>query len=140
MATTHFSGPLQGGGKTIVGSAGYETVTGAKTLTDKDDGKIFLLNAAAGAAIALPAHKAGLAFKFIIAANFATTDWQITGGATSISGSVQEAGAQQTFAGNSGLDFELAAETIGDWVELESDGTNWWITGMTVALTSITPT
>ncbi len=52
-----------------------ETLTGATTLTAEDSGKVFILNAAAGAQVTLPAvaDGAGQAYKFVVGALFATT-------------------------------------------------------------------
>lgn len=133
MAITHFSGPV------ALGSGSIETITGAYTVVAADNGKTFVLNAAAGAAITLPAPSAGFKLKFITGANFATTDWVITATGAIMFGSVQEAGAQQTVSGATTINLELAAEAVGDYIELQSDGTNWYVNGMFATALSVTP-
>ena len=134
MASTHFSGPV------AVGSGSVESITAAKTLTVKDDnGKTFILNADPGVGITLPAPSAGCTFKFITGATFATTDWVITATGAIMYGSIQEAGAQQTVSAATTINLELAAEAIGDYLEMVSDGTNWYVSGMFATALSVTP-
>ena len=59
--------------------AEVEAVTGAITLTAEESGKVFILKAAAGAQITLPAvaTSAGFRFKFVIGLAFATTNWTV---------------------------------------------------------------
>ena len=104
----------------------FVTVTAAKTLISADSGDTFILNAAAGAAITLPALESGLKFKFIVGALFATTDWTIVC-------SVLVPAANETT-----ISIELAADTIGDYLEIECDGTNYYINGVGAQAASIT--
>lgn len=116
----------------------YKSVTGVTTLTEQDSGKTILLNAAAGAAITLPATAEGLTFKFITKLAFATTDWTIVADAAviygvAIVGQVNElASAAQT------ITFGATADTVGDYVILECDGTNWYVSGAGNILSAIT--
>ncbi len=115
-----------------------ETLTGVKTLKYSDTGKVFFLTAAAGAAITLPAVRDGVSFKFIVGSAFATTDWTVTGGATKIQGTVIVNGASILGEDETTITFELGAEKPGDFVELHSDGSNWFVFGMGSAASSIT--
>jgi len=72
----------------------YVTVSALRQLYWADSGTTYFLNAAAGAAITLPAVKAGVSFKFITAASFITTAWTVTGGAAVIQGSILVNGAK----------------------------------------------
>ena len=117
------------------------SLTGAYQCLDSDSGKVFVLNAAAGAAITLPTvanTSEGWNAKFIVGTAFATTDWTIVASAAVIKGGVNELetddgedGPSSTGATN--MHLELAAETIGDYYELVFDGTSYWLSGQTVA-------
>ena len=111
--------------------AEVEAVTGAITLTAEDSGKVFILKAAAGAQITLPAvaTSAGFRFKFVIGLAFATTNWTVLAASNVIEGSVLVAGAHVA-----------SAESLGDFAELVCDGTNWFVNGSGVTAGSITLT
>jgi hypothetical protein len=140
MAITHFSGPLG------VGSGKLETVTAAKTLTMKDDnGKTFICNAAAGKTITLPpVTAAGFEAKFIIGAAFATDDWIIASvegdnmeGAMMVASTVVDVNAADIVTLG---DASAAAENIGDWVTVLSDGTYWYVDGRALTTAATTAT
>ena len=117
------------------------SLTGAYQCLDSDSGKVFVLNAAAGAAITLPTvadTSEGWNAKFIVGTAFATTDWTIVASAAVIKGGVNELETDDTEDGPSttgatNIHLELAAETIGDYYELVFDGTSYWLSGQTVA-------
>jgi hypothetical protein len=113
-----------------------ETLTGADTLTSADTGKVFILDAAAGATVTLPSLEAGLNFKFIVGAAFATTNWIIDSAeGDNIEGIIADMGATPAgipATGEDQINFVASAEGIGDWVELVADYGNsqWIVTGM----------
>jgi hypothetical protein len=119
-----------------------ETVAVATTLTAKDSGKVFILKAAAGAQITLPAvaTSAGLRFKFIVGQLFATTDWTVKALSNAIEGSVLVNGAHVAGVDENTISFVASAESIGDFAELVCDGTNWYVNGSGVSAGSITLT
>jgi hypothetical protein len=119
-----------------------ETVAVATTLTAKDSGKVFILKAAAGAQITLPAvaTSAGLRFKFIVGQLFATTDWTVKALSTAIEGSVLVNGAHVAGVDENTISFVASAESIGDFAELVCDGTNWYVNGSGVSAGAITLT
>ena len=119
-----------------------EAVTGATTLTAKDSGKVFILKAAAGAQITLPAvaTSAGLRFKFIVGLAFATTDWTVKALSNAIEGSVLVNGAHVAGVDENTISFVASAEAIGDFAELVCDGTNWYVNGSGVSAGAITLT
>jgi hypothetical protein len=119
-----------------------EAVTGATTLTAKDSGKVFILKAAAGAQITLPAvaTSAGLRFKFIVGQLFATTDWTVKALSNAIEGSVLVNGAHVAGVDENTISFVASAESIGDFAELVCDGTNWYVNGSGVSAGAITLT
>jgi hypothetical protein len=122
--------------------ANVEAVTGATTLTAEDSGKVFILKAAAGAQITLPAvaTSAGLRFKFIVGQLFATTDWTVKAATNVIEGSVLVNGAHVAGVDENTISFVASAESIGDFAELVCDGTNWYVNGSGVSAGAITLT
>jgi len=118
-----------------------ETITAAKTLTEADSGKVFYLDAAAGATITLPALKAGLFFKFVVADNFATTNWIIDSAeGDNIEGSILVSGGSTPAVGEDQINFVASAESLGDFVELECNGSKWFVSGFGTSAGSITVT
>jgi hypothetical protein len=122
--------------------ANVEAVTSATTLTAEDSGKVFILKAAAGAQITLPAvaTSAGLRFKFIVGLAFATTDWTVKALSNAIEGSVLVNGAHVAGVDENTISFVASAESIGDFAELVCDGTNWYVNGSGVSAGAITLT
>lgn len=142
MAKTNFSGPVVSTNGFQPGSGSVKDVTGATTLTTADNGKIISLNAAAGAAITLPAvTNTGWTAKFVVSTVFGTSDWVISSaegdnleGCLNINGTLTTVDAADSFT------FELGAENIGDWVEVVSDGTNWLVYGVGLNALSLSST
>lgn len=124
------------------GSGTIYTPTAAGALTAAQSGMDIMLNAAAGFAITLPAVAAGLRYRFTVAAAFATTDFTVVtpGGANLIYGAVDVAGSVVAASAEDTITFVASAELPGDWVELWSDGTLWYIRGYGVTSGSITVT
>lgn len=119
-------------------SPNVESLTAAtKTVSVDESGTTFIFNRAGGVAVTLPAPALGLKYKFIIGTNF-TTDGSIAtnGGSDIIIGGVNELevdtgddGPSDTNADT--ITFVNTADTVGDYVELVSDGTNWYLNGQT---------
>ncbi len=117
-----------------------ENITVAQTLTGEDSGKTFYLKAAAGAVVSLPAVTLAKGFKarFYVGLAFATTNWTIL--ATT---QVQQGGAivnsvYVPAVNENTISFVATAETIGDYVDLDCDGVNWYVTGVGALAGSIT--
>ena len=119
-----------------------ETLTAATTLTAEDSDKSFYLNAAAGAQITLPAvaTSAGFRYRFTVAALFATTAWTIKAATNKIQGGVIVNSVNVPGADENTITFAHAADTIGDFVELNCDGTNWYVFGLGTTAGAITLT
>ena len=118
-------------------------LTGAKTLTMDDTNKVFSLQGAtAGANITLPAvaTSAGFKAKFWVGKAFATTAWTITALTNVLQGSFMVAGAVVACASQGVITFAHGAETLGDFVTLECDGTSWLVFGNATASGGITTT
>ncbi len=114
-------------------------ITAATTLTAADSGTIFIIPAAtAGAQISLPALASRLNFKFIINGAFATTDWTIVSSTDVIEGTAIVKGAEILGTSENTISFVASAETVGDFVELSCDGTNWFAYGVAGATGGLT--
>ena len=119
------------------------SLTGAYTVLASDSGKVFTLNAAAGAAITLPSvadMQEGWHCSFHTGTLFATSDWVITATAAVIRGSVREVatGAANSTIDGTTITFELGADSLGDFVELLCDGTHIFLNGASITADSIT--
>jgi len=117
-----------------------QTIAAATILTAADTGKVFFLNAAAGAAVTLPEPEEGLQFKFIVGAAFATTNWTVVAPDNIIQGSCEVAGAVVVGSNENTISFVATAEGLGDQVELISDGTNYFVSGVAALSGGITLT
>ena len=119
-----------------------ETITGATTLSAEDSSKVLILKAAAGAQITLPAvaDAAGQNYRFIVGQLFATTAWTIKAASNVIQGGVNVNSVNVPGADENTITFAHAADTVGDFVELRCDGTNWYVSGLGTASGAITLT
>ena len=140
MSATHFSGPVASTAGFQPGTGSYESITAVKTLVAADSGMTFGLNAAAGVAITLPSladMPAGWTCRFRVETAFATSDWVVTAPAAIMIGGVNELEVDTANDGPSTtsgttITFELGFETVGDYIDLQSNGTNIYLVGQTV--------
>ena len=117
------------------------TLSAAATLHAKDSGTLYLLDAAAGAAVTLPALAPGLVFEFQVASAFATSDWVISSAeGDNISGLLIVNGATVAAAAEDNITFELGAESVGDYAVFVADNTNsqWLVRGAGALAASMT--
>ena len=116
-----------------------ETLTAATTLTAADSGRTYLINGT-GYTVTLPAPFAGFNVKFIVAAAFSTDTVVQTpadnrdtlNGGVIVNGAIVESDATDR------VTFEDGAESIGDFIEISSDGTSFFLFGNGNAASSIT--
>jgi len=136
---THFAGPVKLGSSSILLSSDTGGILTAKTLTvDEANGQTYILDGGTGVAIALPVPTKGARIKFIVGAAFAT-DFVITATGAIMEGCIIEAGAVQDVDGATTLTLEDGTENVGDFIEMISDGTNWYVFGNFLTAASITP-
>tara|TARA_R100000664_G_scaffold6252_1_gene11258 strand:+ start:392 stop:808 length:417 start_codon:yes stop_codon:yes gene_type:complete len=117
----------------------YETVTATGSLNLSDSGKVFRISGT-GYTVTLPAPTAGWKAKFVVAAAFSTDfviqtpadNRDVMNGGVIVNGAIVEADAVDR------VTFEDDAESIGDYVEIHSDGTNYYLQGNGNAASSIT--
>ena len=116
-----------------------EVVAAADTITAAETGKTFFLNLAGGFTLTLPAPAAGLTYKFIVSTQ-PTTAYIITtnGGANIIEGMADVNSTLVLAANEDKINFVASTAIVGDWVEVISDGTSWFVTGQSGAAGGIT--
>ena len=115
----------------------YKSLTADTTLTASESGKSILLDAI-GEVITLPAVTAGLNYKFICTVTTVTTDWTIVAATDVIYGSAEVAGAVVAASAENTITLVVAKFLPGDWVALECDGTNWYVSGEIVTAAGCT--
>ncbi len=121
-----------------------EVVTATNVINASESGKTFYLNLAGGFTSTLPAPAAGLNYTFVVT-TAPTTAYIIT--TTSSSNTlfgtfIDIVGELVYFSAQDTLNFVASASVIGDRLEVESDGANWYCVaksgadgGITVAVT-----
>ena len=116
-----------------------ETLTAATTLTAADSGRTYLISGT-GYTVTLPAPHAGFNVKFIVAAAFSTDTVIQTpaGNRDTLNGGVIVNGAIVESDATDRVTFEDDAESVGDFIEISSDGTSFFLFGNGNAASSIT--
>jgi hypothetical protein len=118
-----------------------EVVTATNVLTAAESGKTFYLNAAAGFLTTLPSPAIGLNYKFVTKSTPTSNGYTIgTPTADIIFGmAVGRDGAAGVAASAEDLITLVANQTLpGDWLEVRSDGTNWYVHGMVDVAAGVT--
>lgn len=126
--------PAFGGGNL----ADVEVLSADKTLQVYDSGKVFMLTAAAGKTITLPAVKKGFNARFIIGSAFATSNWVLTSPTAVIQGSIIVNAANVAVVNKTNVNFISTAEAVGDWVDIYSDGVNVYARGNALNVGGVT--
>lgn len=128
-----------------VGIGAVENRAVATTLTADDNGKIILLNSTTAFATTLPLPAIGLRFRFIVKAIPASGSHTIvTNGSANIikggigSSDLSSATDSATSTGGDTIGFVTAKTIAGDWVEVVSDGTSWFLRGNAAVFDAIT--
>lgn len=155
-STSPSTGEVRGTTLTVTGAAsiaGTLTTTGAfepsaitfpsqsiattsDTLVAGDLGDTVFVTAASGTTITLPAATDGAFFRFVIASLFDTANVIIDSAeGDNIEGALIVAGAVVDCDAEDQINFVNDGENLGDFVELTSDGTSWFI-GASGALTT----
>jgi len=123
--------------RTLKAGVDQKAISADTTLTASESSKTILLDAI-GEAITLPSPTAGLRYKFLCTVTTATTDWTIVSSTNVIYGSAQVAGAVIAASAENTITLVVAKFLPGDWVSLESDGTNWYVEGSVVTTVGCT--
>jgi len=141
----HTQGPI------AVGAGSYESLITTKSLDADDNGKTFGLNLVGGFTVTLPAVAdvtAGWKVRFRVEIS-PTTAYIITEKASAdtniVLGSINTSTGQTSPAdfeasGATFVNFVASAAVVGDWVTIETNGTNWFAYGQCTVVTGITIT
>jgi len=128
-------------------SANFEDVTATNTLTTAECGKTMTLNSATEFVSTLPAPTAGCYFKFVVKAAPASASYTVVtdssgnviiGGINELEVDTNDDGPYDTNADT--ITFADGVAVVGDYVEMISDGTSWYINGQANADGGITLT
>jgi hypothetical protein len=105
------------------------SVTGTTTtLTAADFGTVVYSNAASGTTMTLPAATDGGSLKFFVSTAFDTANVVIDSAeGDNIYGTLHVDGGLVPCSAEDQINFVNTAETVGDYVDLYSDGTSWFI-------------
>ena len=150
MAATHFNGPVVSEKGFQNGASSVVSVTAAKSLTADDNGKTFFLNLAGGFTVTLPALStvaAGWKVKIVVGIT-PTTAYIVTelvGTDTNkLVGNVTTSTGQTTAAAFNATGFTLVTFVVssgavkGDYIEIVSDGSFYYVSGCTTVPAAIT--
>lgn len=125
-------------------SANVEVVAATNVITAAESGKTFFLSLAGGFTSTLPAPAAGLRYSFIVK-TAPTTAYIITtnAGANVLYGTVANNGAEAEangidIAAQDTINFVANQAKVGDTVDVVSDGTNWYVSGMVQDFANLT--
>lgn len=138
MKTSAFKADVAGNVTDLSGANNVVTIDTARTLTKANSGQIFMLKAAAGVAVTLPAPIAGFNAKFVVGLAFATTNFTIVSTTNIIQGGADVNSTFVPAVNENTISFVATAETLGDYVELTCDGTNYYVNGIGASAGSIT--
>lgn len=123
-------------------SASTSAETTTNVIDAAESGKTFFLNTTTGFVSTLPAPAAGLKYRFVVKLVNTGTNHTIVcnGGASLFQGNVMVASTVVTSV--AGTSVNLVANTcdIGDYVEVISDGTSWFLNGSATTTAGITVT
>lgn len=138
MKTSAFKADANGNVTDLSNADNVVIVDTARTLTKADSGKVFILKAAAGVAVTLPTPIAGFKAKFVVGLAFATTNFTVVAATNVIQGGADVNSTFVPAANENTISFVASAETLGDYVEITSDGTNFYVNGVGTAAGAIT--
>jgi len=139
------SGNVVAGGA-VKSSAGLGvTLAATRTVRADESGTTFFLAHATEFVTTLPAPAAGLKYRFVCKIAPAGANYTIVTNATAniFIGHVlcvaDGAGTSSATAGDT-ISFVGSAAVVGDYVDVVSDGTSWYVSGMAAVATGITLT
>jgi len=111
-----------------------EQLTGDTTLTAEDSGKVFIVSQAAADDITIPAvTMSGWNAKFIVG-TAGGNDVDIIGGTADKMVGLEMADTNTAITADSDkVTFDASNAGVGDWIEVVSDGSNYYVTHASVA-------
>lgn len=126
--------PTQGAENSITLSP--PSTSSVYTLSHFESGSTIYINAS-GTTTTLPAARDGLVYRFVVSGVIDTANWVIDSAeGDNIEGSLIVAGAVVDCDAEDQLNFVADGENLGDYVELRSNGSKWFITQSNVLTTA----
>lgn len=134
-AQKHYPGNSVSGGR-------MKILTAATTLTEADNGSIFLLNTAGGFAVTLPTPFLGAEFEFIVKTSPTTAYTIVTASSANVIKGIafngEAAGVGDSGTADDTVSFVANQALAADKVVLRSDGTSWFACGFCKVAAGIT--
>ena len=133
--------------ETLTPSADGTVAAPTKTIADAETGEVYFADISSNTvAVILPAPRAGMYFKFIMATasdNEDTKDFILATSADSVDfgGAINDGGGLVEVTSATSkitLDSSDGAVTVGDWIEVVSDGTDWYVSGQVLNNSAVT--
>ena len=125
-----------GSGTKIAGRANYQTgeyifkmnssAASTHNLEPGDSGKTYLVHCTVARTVNLPAPTSGVSYKFVVTDSSAEST--INAESTQLYGVFTDDNDSTNMAGSTTITIGTSA-ALGDWLELVSDGTNWYVKG-----------
>jgi glycerol kinase len=118
----------------------YQAITIGETYTMADSGKTIKVSGTGGT-VTLPAPTEGFNIKFVTTGGLTSANTVIAGGTADVmEGSIIVAGAVVDVDAADQLNFVHTADNLGDFVEITSDGSNYFVFGNALNSGGITAT
>jgi|TARA_Y100000114_G_scaffold91294_1_gene84803 glycerol kinase len=118
----------------------YEAITVGSSLTLADSGKVFKVSGTGGT-VTLPAVSEGFIVRFVTTGGLTSANTVIAGGTSDVmEGSIIVAGAVVDVDAADQLNFVHTADNLGDYVDIWSDGSKYFVFGNALNSGGITAT
>lgn len=118
----------------------YEAISVGSTLTTADSGKVFKVSGSGGT-VTLPAPTEGWNAKFVTTGAMDTANTVIAGGtADKMEGSLIVAGAVVDVDAADQINFVHGSSNLGDFIDIWSDGSNYYVSGNALSSGALTAT
>ena len=120
--------------------AKYEAISVGSALTAADSGKVLKVSGSGGT-VTLPAPTAGFQIRFVTTGAMDTANTVIAGGtADKMEGSLIVAGAVVDVDAADQINFVHGSSNLGDFVDIWSDGSNYYVFGNALSSGALTAT
>ena len=129
MNTSAYKADSEGNVADLSSADNVEVVNAARVLTKADSGKVLSLKNATGVRIDLPTPTKGFKLKVLVGLAFATSNFTVVAQSNIIQGGATVNGAFVPAEDENTISFVATAEKVGDFIELVSDGTNYFVSG-----------
>lgn len=113
------------------------TISASTTLTAADSGEVFFLSGDAGGTVTMPAPFAGGRLKFVLAEDTPAVAFTVDCGSGLLEGNLQNASGHSRANAAQNVVFGTTA-VKGDFADLCSDGTSWYVAATTAISGAIT--